>query len=438
MDGRTTGKPDGTGSHIWLHHIMQIRVGERTHTIEMDIPIPIGASADMREQLLNEAESSMEELANRIENREPLKVTRSQPTQADRATSIKAPASSGQSAASKTTASAAPSAPTPTPLQLGATAQPPVQARGSTPPVVPVSKETAVPPTRPNIGASMPSSPGMSVDTSGSLKLPQFIQFIKDTLDLSPKQAMELLNVKSLSGLNLREALEELQEIVGQDASKMTTPLAAADQKPVESNQTKEPKGPKGQQETDGVKAGGTSRASASGAGEDQAGRPSSSSASLPPIKFPGAANPKNPDIVEITNAVVRDTPPSYAFDEEIDLESDEIDLKEEEDVEYVPELTNQERQLGENVLAKLREAHGSSSASDARLKVLHNVTDSQVSEEQLLQLVDGIWGITALKKLKNDQAEALISWAKEDDFLSEVEIVQLLMQEEQYAGSDR
>ena len=438
MDGRTTGKPDGTGSHIWLHHIMQVRVGERTHTIEMDIPIPIGASADMREQLLNEAESSMEELANRIENREPLKVTRSQPTQADRAPSIKTPASSGQSAANKTTASAAPSAPAPTPLQLGTTAQPPAQARGSTPTVVPVSKETAVPPTRPNIGASMPSSPGMSVDTSGSLKLPQFIQFIKDTLDLSPKQAMELLNVKSLSGLNLREALEELQEIVGHETASMTTPTAAAGQKSVESNQPKEPKEPKGQQETDGVKAGGTSRASASGAGEDQAGRPSSSSASLPPIKFPGAANPKNPDIVEITNAVVRDTPPSYAFDEEIDLESDEIDLEEEEDVEYVPELTNQERQLGENVLAKLREAHGSSSASDARLKVLHNVTDSQVSEEQLLQLVDGIWGITALKKLKNDQAEALISWAKEDDFLSEVEIVQLLMQEEQYAGSDR
>src|SRR5437588_8597960 len=431
MDGRKTGKPDGTGSHIWLHHTMQVRVGERTHTIEMDIPIPIGASADIREQLLNEAESSMEELASRIENREPLKVTRSQPPQADRASSIKAPASSGQSAANKTTASTAPSAPAPSPLQLGATAQ----ARGSIPTVVPVSKETAVTPTRPNICASMPSSPGTTVDTSGSLKLPQFIQFIKDTLDLSPKQAMELLNVKSLSGLNLREALEELQEIVGRDTGTMTTPTAAAGQKSVESNQTKEPKG---QQETDGVKAGGTSRASTSGAGEDQAGRPSSSSASLPPIKFPGAANPKNPDIVEITNAVVRDTPPSYAFDEEIDLESDEIDLEEEEDVEYVPELTNQERQLGENVLAKLREAHGSSSASDARLKVLHNVTDSQVSEEQLLQLVDGIWGITALKKLKNDQAEALISWAKEDDFLSEVEIVLLLMQEEQYAGSDR
>src|SRR5437016_13517589 len=164
MNGRITGKPDGTGSHIWLHHIMQIRVGERTHTIEMDIPIPIGASADMREQLLNEAESSMEELASRIENREPRKVTRNQPSQADRAPSIKAPASSGQSTANKTTASAAPSAPTPTPLQLGATAQPPAQARSSIPTVVPISKETPVPPTRPNIGASMPSSPGMSVE----------------------------------------------------------------------------------------------------------------------------------------------------------------------------------------------------------------------------------------------------------------------------------
>src|SRR5437660_7198305 len=434
MNGRITGMPDGTGSHIWLHHIMQIRVGERTHTIEMDIPIPMGASADMREQLLNEAESSMEELASRIENREPRKVTRNQPSQADRAPSIKTPASSGQSAANKTTANAAPSAPTPTPLQLGATAQPPAQARGSIPTVVPISKEMAVPPTRPNIGASMPSSPGISVDTSGSLKLPQFIQFIKDTLDLSPKQAMELLNVKSLSGLNLREALEELQEIVGQDASNMTTPLAAAGQKPVESNQTKETKRQQGQQETSGAKARGAARATASGTGDDQ----ESSSASSPPITFPTAANPKNPDIIEITNAVVRDTSPSYTFDEEIDLESDESDVEEEEEVEYVPELTNQERQLGEQVLAKLREAHGSSPASDARLKVLHNVTDSQVSEEQLLQLVQGIWGITALKKLKNDQAEALISWAKEDDFLSEVEIVQLLMQEEQYAGSDR
>ncbi|HAH00752.1 MAG TPA: hypothetical protein DCL75_18280, partial [Ktedonobacter sp.] len=105
--------------------------------------------------------------------------------------------------------------------------------------------------------------------------------------------------------------------------------------------------------------------------------------------------------------------------------------LAEDEEVEYLPELTNQEREVGENVLGRLREAQGSSTASDARLKVLRNVTDSQVSEEQLQQLVQGIWGITSPKKLKNDQVEALISWAKEDDFFSEAEIILLLMQEE-------
>src|SRR6266480_4100184 len=343
MDSRTTGKPEGTGSHLWLHHTLQITVGGRMHTIEMDIPIPIGASANVREQLLNEAEASMEELAKRIESGAPRKLSLSQPAQPAKTPTAKQQASTAQAAVSK---------PSSTPASTSSTAAPsllvPIHPRDTIPTSPPEIKEAVVPPTRPNIGASMPSSPGISVDTSGSLKLPQFILFIKESMDLTPKQAMELLNVKSLSGLNLREALEELQQIVGHDTGSMTTPTAAAGQKSVESNQTKEPKG---QQETDGVKAGGTSRASASGAGEDQAERPSSSSASLPPIKFPGAANPKNPDIVEITNAVVRDTPPSYAFDEEIDLESDEIDLEEEEDVEYVPELTNQERQLGENVL---------------------------------------------------------------------------------------
>ena len=149
------------------------------------------------------------------------------------------------------------------------------------------------------------------------------------------------------------------------------------------------------------------------------------------PRAFPGASNPKNPDIIELTHAVVRDNPPSYGFDEEIDLDSTEINLEEDEEVEYLPELTNQERELGANVLGRLREAHGSSAASEARLKVLHNVTDSQISQEQLQQLVQGVWGIATPKKLKNDQVEALISWAKEDDFFSEAEIVLLLMQEE-------
>ena len=239
-------------------------------------------------------------------------------------------------------------------------------------------------------------------------------------MDLTPKQAMELLNVKSLSGLNLRDALEELQQIIGQEATNIAVPTVPASPKPVESNQTK--------QET---QSGTTNPASSA---SSAASSPQSPAAQSRP--FPPAANPKNPDIIEIKHAVIRDNPPAYAFDEEIDLEQ-EIDLPEDEEVEFVPELTKQERELAQEILIKLKDARGSSLASDTRLKVLHNVADSQVSEEQLLQLVQGVWGVTSLKKLKNDQLEALISWAKSDNFDREAEHVQLLIQEEQYARSD-
>ncbi len=372
MDSRTTGKPEGTGSHLWLHHTLQITVGGRTHTIEMDIPIPIGASANVREQLLNEAEASMEELAKRIESGAPRKLSLSQPAQPAKTPTAKQQASTAQAAVSK---------PSSTPASTSSTAAPsllvPIHPRDTIPTSPPEIKEAVVPPTRPNIGASMPSSPGISVDTSGSLKLPQFILFIKESMDLTPKQAMELLNVKSLSGLNLREALEELQQIVGQEATNRAVPVVPASPKPIESNQT--------QQET---QSGTTNPASPTRSAAASAHDTSHSAASSPQPPaaqsrpFPPVANPKNPDIIEIKHAVIHDNPPAYAFDEEIDLEQ-EIDLPEDEEVEFVPELTKQERELAEEVLIKLRDARGSSLASDMRLKVLHNVTDSQVSEEQ-------------------------------------------------------
>jgi hypothetical protein len=49
----------------------------------------------------------------------------------------------------------------------------------------------------------------------------------------------------------------------------------------------------------------------------------------------------------------------------------------------------------------------------------------SQITEEELRALIGGVWNIQSPKKLKVDQAEALISWAKlEDDFMKQVEAV--------------
>ena len=58
-------------------------------------------------------------------------------------------------------------------------------------------------------------------------------------------------------------------------------------------------------------------------------------------------------------------------------------------------------------------------------MKVLNNVVVGQITEEQLHTLILGVWNITTLKKLKVDQVEELISWAKrEDAFIEQVEAI--------------
>jgi hypothetical protein len=68
----------------------------------------------------------------------------------------------------------------------------------------------------------------------------------------------------------------------------------------------------------------------------------------------------------------------------------------------------------------------------------LRNAADDEVSDEQLQELAVGIWNIQTLKKLKKDQVEALISWAKEDYFLDEAEAVLMVLEEERYARGNR
>lgn len=151
-------------------------------------------------------------------------------------------------------------------------------------------------------------------------------------------------------------------------------------------------------------------------------------------MREPAEPEPRVPaGVLEIKEAVVRGYPAASGFDEEDDgfLDGDDAD--------YLVDLSEDERVLASDILGRLRDAHGSSQASDARLKVLANVVNNQVSDDQLEELIAGVWGTTTLKKLKNDQLEALIYWAKHaDDFIAEVDMVLTLLQEEAYARSDR
>ena len=76
----------------------------------------------------------------------------------------------------------------------------------------------------------------------------------------------------------------------------------------------------------------------------------------------------------------------------------------------------------------ELKEIRGTATASPGRLTVLHNLLDSQISDRQFQQLIEGLWNINSDKKLKQDHVEALISWAKEDYFEDEVRAVLVVL----------
>ncbi len=467
-------RPTGTDGnpYIWLRYTTQFTTGGRTHSIEMGIPVPVGASAEMREQLIREAESGMEQLTRHVENRVMQMLQRNaRPHE---------PVTGGQKGP-------VPASQPPTPLQMS----------GETP-QAPQAPQAAVPPTRQTVGANMPSTPGIPGDASGNMKLGQFMQFIRETWGLTPKQAMDLLNVKSLNGLNYREVLRQLQPLVEQQAnnapasnqklpvpgqsrpvekpSNPGVPASAASSSPSPSSPAHTPVGARELKRAPQAPlmaptrtpnqeaaipnqdvrstmpaspASSSTRSSspspahstASAASVPGTSKPASTpkppagergdnaQATASPVPVPQSpAAPAKAPIVPIR--MVRDETRKYKFDEEED-EEDELPLEEEDDNDQIMAMARIK-------LDELKEVRGTSAANPARLAVLHNVVNSQIADEQIQRLIQAAWGATSVKKLKVDQAEALISWAKEDYFVEEVDaVLTLIDEEESYARSD-
>src|SRR5258708_6676517 len=156
----------------------------------------------MHKQLIREAESGMEQHTRHVENRVIQMLQRNARPHEPATGGHKGPVPASQP---------------PPPLQMS-----------SETPQAPQAPQPAVPPTRQTVGANMPSTPGIPGDANGNMKLGQFMQFIRETWGLTPKQAMDLLNVKSLNGLNYREVLRQLQPLVEQQANN----APASNQKP--------------------------------------------------------------------------------------------------------------------------------------------------------------------------------------------------------------
>ena len=406
---------DATGPYIWLRYATQFSKDGQTHTIEMSIPIPLGASPERREALIREAEAGMNQLGCRFGHRLPQTPQRVQDPQAEYSEAPRsAPMQKSVPSQQPRNKPAAVSAP-----QI--TSRPPDgQGREGHPMLTSGrSQEPVVPPTRPNVGASMPMTLGPTLDNSGNLPLPEFIQYIHENLNLTPRQAMEMLKVKSLStGVNLREALERLRYLVAQ---KNANPIAQLEGR-VESESE-----PEHRESVDSL-----APASMSTAAETDAQQSSHIPDDQTSLERGSQREERQSQIIEMR------VPTPVRFDEEEDPETEE----ELEDLHlplaFTAERAAKELEYVRSKINELRESQGASVASSKRLQALGNVIGDQISQEQLQNLIDGIWSVSALKKLKMDQVEALISWAKQDDFIEEVEAALAVLEEDRYARGNR
>jgi hypothetical protein len=477
---------DGTGQYIWLRYATQYSKDDRTHTIEMGIPMPIGASAETREKLLREAEIGMSQLVRHVEERvfQALERVQSGPATSDPGATIPLPqilplsatsTSVGAGPRARSESQAMPAVPDqPSPAQtrpvnatsvgVGLRAQPESQATPAVPdqpppaqtrpahkpaaisapqttPQVPNAQRTPpriapppaqaveVPPTRDSVGASMPTSLGPTI-TGGNLTISEFVNYVDKNLHLKPKQAMDLLRVKTLTGINLREALEKLKQIVAQNAQsgasspqqqasmvRETRPVVSA---PVSRNTPSSPPA----QVTVSMHRDATISESPPKPPEEASGDPEEErTLNVIELRVPPPASPAPPP-----------AQPARGFDEEEELE----DLDDSDNSSVVSEISSEQLGRARDKISALRQMQGATVTSEARLRALRNAADDEVSDGQLQDLVLGVWNIATLKKLKKDQVEALISWAKEDDFLSEIKAVLFVLEEERYARGNR
>lgn len=138
---------------------------------------------------------------------------------------------------------------------------------------------------------------------------------------------------------------------------------------------------------------------------------------------------PTNIPVYPLREDRVRESARVYKFDEE-DEDQEDLEGEKAGGDTAAKEEGSMSEAMARIKIDELRDMRGTAGANPGRLVVLHNLLDSQISDDQFLHLIEGLWNTVSDKKLKQDQVEALISWAKEDYFEDEVRAVLAVLNE--------
>jgi hypothetical protein len=195
-----------------------------------------------------------------------------------------------------------------------------------------------------------------------------FIATVSTELGLNPKQAMEKLNVKSLAGLNLREALEMLRRQALGSASRAPTPAPA----------------------------------------EQSAPPPVASLPTTPPHYFD-----EEDSEFDVT----------YHVDDETDLS----DLESVPDFDAIPSAkaveAGEARGRALQIVGQMRKASGGGAATSMQKSAYRNIIQNELGEPDARALVQGLWKAPA-ERLGAEQLDALLNWGKRETFGEEAQLV--------------
>ena len=241
------------------------------------------------------------------------------------------------------------------------------------------------------------------------MTIPEFIAAVQAEQGLNPKQAMERLGVKSLAGLNLREALEMLRRQALRDG---TGPTAPADEPapapapmPTPAPAAAAPVSPRYFEEEDDaadiIFTEEDDEAEAAGYGVGALGEDDAEYEELDEV--PDFGSP--PAESELPAAPAPSAPPAAS------------------DATSAPTAAAPAPSRATRILTHMRGMRGGGAASAHQRTAFKNIVVAELGEPKAKALIAGIWRITP-EKLGPEQLDALNNWGKRDTFAEDTELV--------------
>ena len=442
------------GEHIWLRQSVTFTVAGQTRTVEIAIPLRPGATAEDVEALLSEADAGMERLSRRLDGRVAAllggaaqAVTATQPPLSGAAPAQQPqPAPEAPETPEASEATPHPERP-PTPAPQAASTPPPrtaarahEAANAATPsPARPTPPATPARPSPPSAARPEPPAPTPAparARASGQLAAgptsagpdltrPEFITAAQE-LGLNIKQAMERLGVRSLEGLNLREALEALrrQAVRGDAAPAAPAPPPARAAAPASTPPAREsaPAEPRYFDEEDDLDV--TFTVDGDEVIEEE----------FAPY---GASGPGDGDVLDDIEELDLDDVPDFGPPPSASRGRTSTTRRAATPARPQPESTAAEeppagpdvtgasgdRARALQLVGQMRSARGGGAPSSHQRTAYRNVVARELGEPEATALVRGLWRTTP-DRLSAEQLDALISWGKQDTFSEEATIV--------------